>query len=304
MEHDNGTGHPGLTTPQRRRDGHSLAPLLLTATLLTSAADAQLPAPDISPPPLLLAQAYKDNIPVQDYLISEKLDGVRVWWNGKQLISRGGNVYNAPPWFTADFPEVALDGELWMGRGTFEDLSAAVRRLQPMDSEWRRIRFMVLDLPGSDAGFGQRNHQLVQLLATSRSPWLQVVRQDRALTNQDLKRRLVEVTAAGGEGLMLHRDSSRYRAGRSNDLLKLKLTDDSEARVVAHTPGGGRYQGMMGSLLVETPDGTRFHIGTGFTDQQRRDPPPPGSTITYRYQGHTSQGIPRFASFVRVAARH
>jgi len=57
---------------------------------------------------------------------------------------------------------------------------------------------------------------------------------------------------------------------------------------------------MLGSLMVETPEGLRFRIGSGFTDPQRRSPPPIGAIITYRYNGKTEKGIPRFARFLRV----
>jgi DNA ligase-1 len=82
--------------------------------------------------------------------------------------------------------------------------------------------------------------------------------------------------------------------------LKLKTYEDAEAVVIAHLPGKGKYQGMMGALLVEMPDQRRFKIGTGFSDAQRADPPPIGSTITYKYFGKTSTQLPRFASFLRV----
>jgi DNA ligase-1 len=48
--------------------------------------------------------------------------------------------------------------------------------------------------------------------------------------------------------------------------------------------------------------GVRFKIGTGLSDAQRRNPPPVGSVVTYRFRGLTDAGVPRFASFVRVAA--
>jgi len=57
---------------------------------------------------------------------------------------------------------------------------------------------------------------------------------------------------------------------------------------------------MLGALLVETSDNIRFRLGTGFTDQQRRDPPPIGSLVTYKDYGRTVNGLPRFASFLRI----
>jgi DNA ligase-1 len=101
---------------------------------------------------------------------------------------------------------------------------------------------------------------------------------------------------------MLHRADAPYRGQRSDDLLKVKLHDDAEARVVAHVPGQGKHAGRLGALLVETPQGQRFRLGTGFTDAQRDQPPPVGATVTYRYRGLNESGVPRFASFVRVRA--
>jgi DNA ligase-1 len=99
---------------------------------------------------------------------------------------------------------------------------------------------------------------------------------------------------------MLHRDDALYRAERTDDLLKLKPHEDAEAQVLEHLPGTGKYAGILGSLLVETEDGVRFRIGTGLSDEQRRNPPPIGSVITFKYHGKTRRGIPRFASFLRV----
>lgn len=104
----------------------------------------------------------------------------------------------------------------------------------------------------------------------------------------------------GAEGLMLRLGSSQYRTGRSNDLLKVKQYSDDEAVVIRHLPGEGKYRGMMGSLLVELENGRRFRIGSGFSDAERLSPPEPGTTITFKYYGHTVTGLPRFASFLRV----
>jgi DNA ligase-1 len=57
---------------------------------------------------------------------------------------------------------------------------------------------------------------------------------------------------------------------------------------------------MLGALQVRTTDGIEFMLGTGLTEDDRRNPPPVGSIITFRYRELTSRGIPRFASFHRV----
>lgn len=251
-------------------------------------------------PGLLLAKVYSDQEDLAQWWVSEKLDGVRAYWDGHHLISRQGNRFAAPAWFTAGFPDAPLDGELWMGRGTFDELSGTVRQQTPDDAQWRKVRYMVFDMPVPDLTFDERLARLTQLITEQGIGHLQLVKQYKVNNEQALMNDLEQVVARGGEGLMLHRGTSLYRAARSDDLLKLKTYEDAEAVVIAHLPGKGKYQGMMGALLVEMPDQRRFKIGTGFNDAQRADPPPIGSTITYKYFGKTSTQLPRFASFLRV----
>lgn len=251
-------------------------------------------------PGLLLAKVYSDQEDLAQWWVSEKLDGVRAYWDGRQLISRQGNRFAAPAWFTAGFPDTPLDGELWMGRGTFDELSGTVRQQTPDDAQWRKVRYMVFDMPVPDLTFDERLARLTQLITEQGIGHLQLVKQYKVGNEQALMNDLEQVVARGGEGLMLHRGTSLYRAARSDDLLKLKTYEDAEAVVIAHLPGKGKYLGMMGALLVEMPDQRRFKIGTGFSDAQRADPPPIGSTITYKYFGKTSTQLPRFASFLRV----
>jgi DNA ligase-1 len=127
---------------------------------------------------------------------------------------------------------------------------------------------------------------------------MQVITQFQVKDHAALQARVHDIVAQGGEGLMLHRGSSLYRPERSDDLLKYKLYEDAEARVIAYLPGNGKYAGMLGALLVERSDGARFRIGAGFTDEQRANPPPLNSWVTYSYNGLTASGIPRFARFV------
>ena len=274
---------------------HRLACIVLLVLLPPSVA-----AGEPGTPPLLLANVYRDDVDLDQYWVSEKLDGVRAWWDGEGLVSRSGNRFNVPPWFIEHFPPVQLDGELWMGRGTFERLSGAVRRQVPDDAQWREIRFMVFDLPSSPATFDGRLQRLREMFEAIESPRIALVEQFRVAGHDELMDVLHRVVAGGGEGLMLHRGGSLYTAGRSDDLLKLKLYEDAEAVVVGHLPGKGRLAGMLGALVVETPHGQRFRLGTGFSDEERRAPPPLGATVTYKYYGKTRRGVPRFASFLRI----
>ncbi|MDQ3010827.1 MAG: DNA ligase [Acidobacteriota bacterium] len=252
----------------------------------------------------LLAGVANADIDPTPYLVSEKYDGVRALWDGKALRSRAGNVFAAPAWFIAKLPRQPLDGELWMGRGQFEKLSGAVRKTTPQDDEWRQIKYMIFELPeaSSEAGgtFAERYEQIKRIVARAGFPQLVAVEQFRLPDNAALKRKLAEIVRAGGEGLMLHRADAPYVTGRNDALLKLKPLDDAEATVIGYVPGKGKYTGMMGALRVETADGKRFQIGTGFTDAVRANPPAIGTMVTYTYRGLTKNGLPRFASYLRI----
>lgn len=251
-------------------------------------------------PELLLANSYHSDIELQNYWVSEKYDGVRAYWNGVDFISRQGHIFPAPHWFKKPLPETALDGELWLGRGEFGALSGLVRRQSPDAEDWREIKFMVFDLPGSAEIFDRRLLQLKKIIADINAPHIQWVEQFKVASHEALAEMLDAVVAQGAEGLMLHRGSSQYQNGRSDDLLKLKKYSDAEAVVIGYLPGKGKYQGMLGSLEVETADKKRFKIGSGFSDAERKSPPAIGAIITYKYFGLTANGIPRFASFMRV----
>lgn len=251
-------------------------------------------------PALMLADTWRPGMQLAGYWVSEKYDGMRGYWDGRQLWTRGGERVFAPAWFTAGWPAQPMDGELWAGRGRFEFTAATVRSQVPDEKAWREVRFMVFDLPAQPGDFDARLAALRRLLPLPAIPWLVAVPQQRATTAQALQALLDRTVQQGGEGLMLHLGSAPYRSGRSADLLKVKPHDDAEAVVVGHLPGQGRHAGRLGALRVRTPEGRLLRIGSGFTDAQRQSPPPVGSTITYRYNGLSAQGVPRFARFLRV----
>jgi DNA ligase-1 len=252
------------------------------------------------PPPLMLAEVYRSGMPLEDYWVSEKYDGVRGYWDGEQLWTRGGERIDAPRWFADALPREPLDGELWAGRGRFAQTVSTVRSQPPSDAAWRELRFMVFDAPGASGDFSARLAHLRRLLPIARAPWIVIAPQQRATTAQALDALLKKTVKTGGEGLMLHRGGSLYRAGRGADLLKVKAHEDAEARVVGHVAGRGKHEGRLGALLVEMPDGKRFKLGGGFTDPEREQPPPIGAWVTYRYNGVQPSGLPRFARFLRV----
>jgi DNA ligase-1 len=265
----------------------------LMALLLTLSSAVPVMAAETTD--VMLANVYRQHEDVSQFWVSEKLDGVRARWDGRQLISRGGKIFMPPEWFVRNFPKRPLDGELWMGRGHYEDVVSVVRQQKPHDG-WKAVKLMVFDLPAQGGTFTERVEAMRQLAKT---PYLDVIEQFRMDSNKTLMQKLDDIARQGGEGLMLHRQTALYHSGRSDDLLKLKPFDDAEAIVISNKPGKGKNTGLMGAIKVRMDNGKEFYIGSGFTQQQRKNPPLMGSLVTYRYQGFTQAGIPRFAVFVR-----
>jgi DNA ligase-1 len=260
----------------------------------TQAADADAAAQ------VMLAKPWQNTLNPADYLVSEKLDGVRALWDGSLLRFRSGRPIAAPAWFLQGLPEVALDGELWAGRHSFDVLSGTVRKTAPVDAEWRAVRYMVFDAPYDTGPFSKRAVRLSALVDIAHLPWLQAVAQTRLPDAAALQSRLNEVVAAGGEGLVLHRADAIWAPGRSDAVRKLKAVPDEDGTVLAQLAGKGKYAGHMGALLLQTPGGQQFALGTGFSDAVRANPPPVGAVVTYRYRDRTATGLPKFASFLRV----
>jgi DNA ligase 1 len=251
-------------------------------------------------PSILLANILSPDIDPSLYLVSEKYDGVRAIWDGKVLKSRSGKLISAPAWFIAKLPNTPLDGELWLARGKFDELSGMVRKLEPIDDEWLKIKYMIFELPDAPGTFEERAKRMSEIASQTNWPQLVAVEQTRVVNRVELKRKFDAIVKAGAEGLMLHLADAPYVTGRSDVLLKLKPQLDTEAQVLAHIPGKGKYVGMLGALKVKTKDGIVFKLGTGFSDEQRKTPPPIGAQVTYTYRDITPKGVPRFASFVRV----
>jgi DNA ligase-1 len=257
------------------------------------------PTPDEALPAPLLAVVYSGQVDPSLCLVSEKYDGVRAVWDGRVLRHRSGRPVSAPASFVKALPREAVDGELWLGRGRFDEVSAIVRRAEPREAEWAKVHYMTFEMPGAKGSFADRAERLAAIVAGSPSLQLDVAPQIRIADRPALQRRLDEVVRGGGEGLMLHLASAPAECGRSAALMKLKPHLDAEAIVVGHHRGLGKYSGQVGALVVEAPDGRRFLVGSGLTDELRRDPPAIGATVTYRYRDLTSTGLPRFATYLR-----
>ncbi|KAF3927018.1 hypothetical protein ABW21_db0202202 [Orbilia brochopaga] len=261
-------------------------------------------------PQLLLAEKWdqEDGIDPSGWWMSEKLDGVRAYWNGSTFLSREGNKFYAPDWFTRKFPtDITLDGELTCGRGRFID-TVSIVKTQNAGDRWKFcVEYHVFDVPSiGNQRFEDRQTYLRKFLDKTRIKWVKYVDQTQVKDKDHVLEELDRVTELGGEGLMLREPKSKYIQKRSRTCLKVKTFHDAEAKVIGHEPGKGRNLGRCGALKCEMMDGSakKFKVGTGLDDKMRNNPPKVGTVITYRYFELTKDGVPRFPSFMRVFKGH
>ena len=247
----------------------------------------------------MLPKVYAEQVDVCGWLVSEKLDGVRGYWDGQKLFSKNGHVLHPPAEFVRGLPDFPLEGELWGGRGTFAKIASIVKRKQPHDG-WLQLKFSIFDVPDTPGGFVQRIKIAQNWFALHPSDYAFVIPQNLVPDKDYLQQELQRIEHLGGEGLIVRNPEALYRAGRSIEILKVKSYQDAEATVVAYLPGKGRNEGQLGSLLVKLDDGTQFKIGTGFSDEERNNPPPIGEVITFKFYGNYPSGIPKFPSFLRI----
>jgi len=242
---------------------------------------------------------YTGKQDVSGWVVSEKLDGIRGYWDGRHLLTRKGLPLSPPPWFTQNFPSFELDGELWSGRGEFEFIQSVVLDKVPGQG-WKQITYNIFEAPNQEGDFFSRLEKAAQWFATHPNPAVRILPQTRIRGAADLDKFFSEVESKGGEGVIVKDPESAYHAGRSPHVLKVKRARDMEGKIIAVNPGKGKYKGFMGSLTIEIENGRRFRLGTGFTDQIRRHPPRKGAVVTFRYHGFTRNGVPKFASFLRT----
>ncbi|KAI5844391.1 hypothetical protein DFP73DRAFT_477903 [Morchella snyderi] len=277
-----------------------------------TAAPVQRLAKDTSFKPLLAEKwdLEKGKEP-KGYLISEKLDGVRAYWNGKSFQSREGNPFYAPEWFTKRMPkDICLDGELFTSRGDFQKCVSIVRTQNNPDAWKFSVSYQVFDCPSmGDEPFEDRIAFVRETFRKLRIRWVHVLEHTACTGRKQLLDMLDAVCAKGGEGLMLREPGSLYVNGRSKTLLKVKRFLDADAVVRGHERGTGKNADCTGALRVEMldaqtgrPTGKLFKIGSGLTDAQRRKPPKIGAKVIYRYQELSNSGTPRFPTFVGVRA--
>lgn len=159
---------------------------------------------------------WTDDVDPSGWVVSEKLDGCRAFWDGAQLWSRGGKAIAAPACLTAGLPSFPLDGEVWAGRGRFEEARLAVQY-----GRWtRRCRFMVFDVPLVSAPWPARMQEAARALRGC--CWARPVIFTVCRDTDDLLEKLTRVQRIGGEGLMIREPCAPYTPGRVRTMLKVK----------------------------------------------------------------------------------
>ncbi len=256
---------------------------------------------DVKELPLLQGHPWDGEQDLTGWWMSEKLDGVRAYWDGKQFLSRRNNIYYAPDWFTAGLPAHPLDGELWIGRRAF-DLTSEIVRTQGTPERWKDLKFLVFDAPETKGPFEDRVKFLQDEHGAWKSTYTHLVEHNECTDPEHLLSELDRVLGLGGEGLMMRKPGSHYERTRSSSLLKVKKFLDMEVVVDDYEAGKGRHKGRVGALWVRLSTGKLCKVGTGLKDKDRDNPPAKGTVITVKYQDITADGLLRFP--VYVGPRH
>ena len=225
--------------------------------------------------------------------MSEKLDGVRAYWDGRQLLSRGGKRIFTPEWFTKEYPPFAIDGELWSKRGDFENISSVVRKMSQHEG-WREIKHYIFEVPNAKGNLFER------LALVKPNEQIQILKQHPIKSKEHLREFLKSVEAKKGEGVVVRDPNAPYINTRTDKVLKVKSFIDDECEITGYSQGKGKYEGAVGALECRLENGVAFKVGSGLSDAQRKNPPKIGDIITFKYQGLTKYKKPRFAVFLRV----
>jgi len=244
-------------------------------------------------PNLWLLKTYKDQN-ISGWVMSEKLDGIRAYWDGEKLISRGGNKIYAPTWFVQGFPTFKLDGELWTKRKDFENISSIVRDKNPSE-HWKKIKYYIFEVPHAKGALFER----LDKVKPYENEILHIIAQINIKDKKHLEEFTENLDKKDAEGVVVRDPKMPYISKRTSTALKIKRFKDAECEVIGYTQGKGKYKGMTGALKCRLKNGILFKIGTGLSDKERQNPPKIGEFVTFKYQNLTKYGKPRFPVYLR-----
>ena len=233
---------------------------------------------------------------ITNWYMSEKLDGIRAYWNGKELLSKNGNKIYAPFWFIKDFPPFELDGELWTKRDDFENIQNIVLDANP-SIKWDEITYNIFEIPNEKGNFDKRLEKINSWLNKNPNKSIKIIPQKICKNESELDDYLNELINKKAEGIMLKNPNLEYFNGRNENILKVKKFYDEEGLIIDLNYS---KEGKFKSLKLKLENGIIFNLGGGFSDIQRKNPPQIGDIVTFKYYDLTKNNKPKFASFLRV----
>ena len=166
-------------------------------------------------PPVELVDVYHGAADLSKYWASEKIRRRARLLGRPSAAHASGQRHRGHPHGSRPAGRIRrLDGELWTGYGEFSTASTIVRTADADDPEWHNISYRVFDLPDHAGDFDVRISAIREAVAAIDEPWVVAVRQFKVADDRALDAALERVLAKGGEGLVLHRGSRDYQAGR------------------------------------------------------------------------------------------
>ncbi len=243
------------------------------------------------------AKVYdKNSHEVIGWAMSEKLDGIRAYWDGKNLLSKNSNQIHAPKWFISQLPPFEIDGELWTKRADFENIQNIVLDKNP-SKKWEEITYNIFEVPNQKGDFFQRLNVLEKWLLENNSKNIKIIPQTICKNKNHLNEYLDTLVSKNAEGIIIKNPKIDYFVGRSSNVLKVKKFYDSEGLVIGHNYN---EKNEFKSLKIKLENGVIFNLGGGFSNLQRKTPPKLNDIVTFKYYDFTKYGKPKFASFLRV----
>nr|QDY51674.1 hypothetical protein 1_59 [Mimiviridae sp. ChoanoV1] len=244
------------------------------------------------------------------WFLSEKYDGYRAIWDGKNFRSRNNNIYNVPEKFSRWLPPgIALDGELFLGRDKFQKCGIFRKKI-PIEEEWKDVKYQIFDAPEHTGLFEERQEFIEKIIlernkcfTDSKSPLI-LTKQTEVKSEEQVEKEFENLISKGGEGIMLRAPKSPYEGKRTSHLLKYKKLYDAECKIIGYKNGSGKYKNMLGAFKCSLAKNSKIKFDiSGMNDKIRKnylETHPIGTIVTFTYMGFSDSGVPRHPQYLRI----